>query len=155
ELIKSDPRRALAAAIPNHVRKGLRADIQEQLEAPVSGVGDLLVFCVMPRKGAQGNASVQRVVSLNGVTYQTSVYGRRAWETTKYGIPLHGVALDGFLALDENVLSELDPAKESDLTEPITDLSDLANSSAGAGPAKLARMGQKVYRFASAEHLRQ
>src|SRR5215471_15986604 len=80
ELIKSEPSRAIAVAVPNRIRKQLPADIQEQLEAPVSGVGDLLVFCVMPPKGAQENATIQRLVRLNGVTYKTSVFGRRDWE---------------------------------------------------------------------------
>jgi hypothetical protein len=41
QLITSDPAQALAAAIPATVRKRLPAEVAEQLETFVSGIGDL------------------------------------------------------------------------------------------------------------------
>ena len=149
ELIKADPERALAAAIPAGVRKQLTSEIENELEVPVSGIGDLLVMCVMPAKGSREAEAMRRLVRLNGSTYPAFVYGRRLGEMTKYGILLHGVAIDGVLALHASALAELRPTEAAEWTGPVIDLSEAARPLAGPGPARLARMGQTVYRFAS------
>jgi hypothetical protein len=151
--MESDPALALSAAIDSKLRSSLPAKIQAELEEPANGMGDLLVFCAMPATGGHGQGGIQRFVQLNGRTYRAAVYGRRLGQTTKHGIPLHGIALDGVLALDQNVLAELQPDEISAATE-IKDLSMAAGPLAGSGPPVVARLGDRLYRFASAEHLK-
>src|SRR5262249_28588982 len=104
ELMKSNPDRALKASIAGSTRKLLPAEIANELEVPVSGVGDFFVLCAIPPQGARTVEPIQRFVVLNGRTYSAFVYGRRVGEITKYSIPLHGVAVGDVLALDESVL---------------------------------------------------
>jgi sugar lactone lactonase YvrE len=154
KLIDSDPALALSSVIGGGARNALPFQIQNELETQVSGTGDLLVVCEVPAQGVR-EGGIQRFVRLNGVTYRAAVYGRRASQTTKYNIPLHGIALDGALALDENVLTAALGDESSNPAEPILDLSAAAGSLAGTGSPVFARMGGTLYRFASAEHLRQ
>ena len=153
ELIISDPAMALEASIATEVRELLPQAITNELETPVYGTGDLMVVCAMPEMGRRELPEIQRSVRLDGHTYRAYVYGRRETETTKLKIPLHGVALDGVLALHESVLSELDSVRAAQNTEPVVDVSKTAGVLPGSGAARLARLGKTVYRFASLEHL--
>jgi hypothetical protein len=152
ELIQSDPASALDSLTPSDLRKLLPEAITSELETPVYGTGDLLVACVMPAQGKEEAAEIQRFVRLDGHTYHAYVYGRRLAETTKFKIPLHGVVLDGVLALKESVLSELDTAQAAEINEPVVDVSTTGGTP-GTGPARLARLGKTIYRFASLEQL--
>ena len=154
KLIDSAPALALSSGIGRKLRNALPVQIQNELETQVSGMGDLLVLCEVPAQGVR-EGGIQRFVRLNGVTYRAAVYGRRASQATKYNIPLQGIALDGALALDENVLTAAPGDESSNPSEPILDLNAAANSLAGTSSPVLARMGGTLYRFASAEHLRQ
>jgi sugar lactone lactonase YvrE len=153
QLMQSNPAQAISATIQADLRKSLPSKIQDEVEEPVYGTGDLLVICVMPSAGAQGTGGIQRLVRLNGLTYRAVVYGRRLGQTTKYQIPVHGVALDGVLVLNEEVLAELPREEISKGIESI-DLSAAAGPLASPGSPVLARLGERVYRFASAAHLK-
>jgi hypothetical protein len=155
KLIESDPALALSASISQSVRSRLPSQIQNELETPVSGTGDFLVVCAMPAQGASDGGGIQREVRLNGKTYRAVVYGRRSGQTTKYNIPLHGIALDNILVLDENVLEAVPAEEVANSTESIVDLSSASRPVSPSGQSVLARMSGKLYRFASAEHLRQ
>jgi hypothetical protein len=136
------------------VRQHLPSRIQEQLETPVSGVGDFLVLCAESPNHEQSDESIIRLVRLNGRTYRAAVYGRRLNQTTKYSIPLHGVALDDVLALHENVLAELEPGETPDSTDSIVDVVTDAGQPAALGSRILARLGGQIYRFNSRDHLK-
>lgn len=155
EIIKADPERALAMAVPNSVRQSLPTEIANELEAHVSGVGDFSVLCAIRAKEGPSVEAIQRFVHLDGQTYRAYTYGRRSGETTKYGIPLHGVAVDGVLALDENALRELPLDEPPDVARAAVDLRTPAEKSAGTAAVILAEMGGKTYRFATREQLRQ
>jgi len=153
ELMKKDPATALSATIAANARNQLPAAITDELEVPVAGIGDLLVRCEIPPQGSTTAGKLQRQVRLNGRTYIASVYGRRVAETTKFNIPIHGVAIGDFLAVHENVLAELDPVEERTATEPVTDVIIGTDSSTSSGQPRFARLGGTIYRFASQEHL--
>lgn len=153
QLIQSDPALALAAVLPGEVRRALPREVADELESEVAGTGDFIVACAMPAQGSTQMGMIQRTVRLDGRTYRAYVYGRRLGETTRFKIALHGIALDDVMALDESVLTQLDPTQPVDAAEPVVDLSGSAGRFAGVGPARLARLGQTVYRFASPEHL--
>lgn len=105
-LIATDPREALARALPRDLRAQLPAAIRAHVEVPIDARGDFEVLdaCACPagaHAGHPASAEVFRAVTVDGVRYRASVYGRREAQATKHAIPLHGIALDGMLALDE------------------------------------------------------
>ncbi|MHB8523377.1 MAG: hypothetical protein ACYDH9_21840 [Limisphaerales bacterium] len=94
---------------------------------------------------------IQRFVHVGGQTYRAFVYGRRIAQTTKTGIPLHGIALDGVLALHTSALRQLDSDETRDTAKSIVDLKPVAKQSVGATTPTLAEMEDRIYRFASVE----
>lgn len=101
-LIRSDPEQALRRAVSESTRAHLTRAIVERLETPVCGTGDFEVLIPFPAPGER--AEVLRFVTLCGKRYHAYVYGRRTRQQTKFGVPLHGIALDGLLALHESPL---------------------------------------------------
>jgi hypothetical protein len=110
--MRNDPATALSATIAANARNQLPAAITDELEVPVAGIGDLLVRCEIP-PGVPDcrDASAMQSGSTAAVT-SLRLQARRVAETTKFNIPIHGVAIGEFLAVHENVLAELDPAEE-------------------------------------------
>lgn len=97
DLIDKNPRRALELAVPDSVRKKLPPDILALLEEPVSGRGDLLVQATTSEKGS---CQITRTATLqDGRVFDAYTYGRRGAMPTRDGIGIHGVVLDGKLAM--------------------------------------------------------
>ena len=126
-------------------------EVAAELETRVSGIGDFSVYCALRVPGGPAVEPVQRFVTLDGHTYRAHVYGRRISETTKQGVPLHGVMVDGLLALHENVLRELEPGEPPGTNQPIQDLRSAAQKTARA-PVNLGAVGHTLYAFASHAH---
>lgn len=154
-LIETDPQTALASTLPVALRQQLPVEILNELETRVAGIGDYIVLAADSIKGGPAVEPVQRFVRLDGRTYRARVYGRRLSQTTKNGIPLHGIMLDGVLALHASALHQLDPDEAPDTTKPTVDLRRGDKQSASASTPTLAEMGGKIYRFASSEQLRE
>lgn len=112
-LIASDPKRALELALPAPFRQPLPALVRRELETPVRGRGDLAVLAIdtFDTQTGQRTTRSERTATINNITYQASVYGRRAGMATKQNIPLHGIALNGVLAVHESPLRLLDPSE--------------------------------------------
>ena len=130
-LIKSDPRRALELAVPTSIRRDLPAEVAAQLEERIDRRGELAVFGALPAPDAgPGFEPVFRTASIGDRSFKAYVYGRRAGEPTRPDIALHGVALDGLLAVDENPLRLLDPdeAATTLASDPMCAVSGLAAS---------------------------
>jgi len=140
ELMESDPALALSASIGQNTWSKLPSQIQDELETYVSGNGDLLILCAMPALGSRDGGGIQRVVRLNGRTYRGIVYGRRTNQTSKYNLPLHGIALDDSLLLDENVLEAVTPEEVANSTETIIDLRSTSGLPSARGEGVIARM---------------
>ena len=98
-LIESDPKRALAVAIPETTRNQLPQAVSRHLEVWVSGRGDYRVS--VAEDSARRFCEVRREVSLGGQTYAAYVYGNRLRQVSQAGISLRGIAIDRSLALDE------------------------------------------------------
>ena len=109
-LIETDPRRALELAVPVGLRGELPAEVRAQLETRVDHRGAFEVS--ISHAGAE--ARVERVAVIAGESYRTYVFGRRENQPTKSGLPLHGIALDGVLALDETPYRALDDIEKAD-----------------------------------------
>ena len=151
KLIATNPEQAIALSVPASIRERLPAEILRELETRVSGIGDFSVMAAVPAIGGPRVEPIWRSVRLNKQTYRAYVYGRRIGQTTKYGIPLHGVALDGILALADTSLRELEPGEASKTTKQVIDVGSGAPSR--NGESVLAEMGGKIYRFASRRQL--
>lgn len=124
ELIRKAPAEALTRAVCVAVSARLPPEVGEELETRISGLGDYLVTCALPAAREEASLRFQRHAQVNGGTYEARVYGRRVEQTTKYGIPLHGIELDGVLALSENVLRRLEPGESTGPGRRILDLRD-------------------------------
>lgn len=111
DLIDKNPRRALELAVPESVRRRLPADVVALLEEKVSGRGDLSVQATSLEKGG---CQISRTATLqDGRVFDAYTYGRRGAMPTRDGIGIHGVALDGKLALADLPGYVLEPADVS------------------------------------------
>src|SRR5437899_4971878 len=101
ELIKTNPREALAQELPYRVRKDLPASFGPLLEQRVSGRGDYDVLVSDPPPGEEAAADpIQRQVTLLGTTYEAYTFGSRLRQTTAKGLALSGIVIDHLMALD-------------------------------------------------------
>lgn len=103
-LIEREPARALAATVPTEVRARLPAAVAGLLEARVAGVGELAwqAICYEDRPRPILAPTSRRIAGLGGETYTAYTYGRRAAQPTKEGVSLHGIVLDGAMAVHES-----------------------------------------------------
>ncbi len=133
-LIRQDPRRALELAVPIGIRSALPTEVVAQLEQRVDGRGELAVLGATPGPDAGADfESFFRTAAVNGDRFRAYVYGRRDGDPTRFDIPLHGIALDGQLAVDENPLRVLETAEAAPILarDPVCAVSGLAASSFG------------------------
>ncbi len=102
-LIRTDPAEALRVTVPAAVRREMPAEVQAELETRVAGRGDLaLQAAVAGPDEPVGRPALRRIVALEGRTFTAFTYGRREEQTTKEGASLHGIAIDGDLAVHES-----------------------------------------------------
>ncbi len=122
DLIQSDPRLALKLALPVAVRRQMPPGIAELLEERIDGRGDLNVIAALPREGTEASVPpTWRTAQLGDRTFMAYTFGRRVDEPTRRDIPLHGLALDNQMAVDENPVRILE-AEERETrpgTEPV------------------------------------
>jgi M6 family metalloprotease-like protein len=159
-LVEKDPEQALALTVPASVRARLPASITSEMEERISTTADfsVLVFDYGPaelvrRKQAGLPTDIyQRFVSIEGAEVRAYSYGRRTSETTKMGIPIHGVRLDGAIALHPAAIRVLEPDEGIDPARPVIDFDATVASGAGSGGVR-AEIGGRVFRFANVEQL--
>lgn len=108
--IERDPEFALAQAVGPDARRELPAAVLAELERWVEGRGGLEV---QVKCGPEVRPADQltRNVRVGGENFRTFVYGRRLGQTTKYDLPIHGVAVDGKLALHSSPVRQLEPGE--------------------------------------------
>ncbi|WP_395753935.1 Calx-beta domain-containing protein [Prosthecobacter sp.] len=105
QLIKDDPRLALARAVPMVTRQQMPFEVLDLLEKRVNGIGVLRVLQGTPLEGEplpSGSLTFREVELQNGPTYRAYVYGRReSIVTWTAGASLNGVAVDADFAVNE------------------------------------------------------
>jgi uncharacterized delta-60 repeat protein len=111
QLIQTDPKAALAAAVPVSTRKLLPPAILQHMEQPFSARADLVLRAVTPRPGMKPKAPYVRKVVLGDRSLTAHVYGQRAEEDSLYQVPVAGIALGDHAAIAE------DPVAVSSLAE--------------------------------------
>lgn len=111
-LIRTRPERALELGIPVAVRRDLPETVTTLLEERIDGRGDLAVLATAPLPGQEATAEpLWRTVIIGERTFRAHVYGRRLDEPARFNVALHGVALDGQMAVDENPARVLEAAE--------------------------------------------
>ncbi len=98
-MIEKDPGRALDRAVPVAVRRVLPAVVVAQMETRIDGRGSLEVLAA--DAAGPGESAVSHRAVIGKERYRAFVYGRRMDQPTRRGIPLHGIALDGRMAVSE------------------------------------------------------
>ncbi len=119
DLIRTDPTNALDHAVTYRLRKGLPSQVVALLEELVSGKGryDVMAVDHVTDQGLRGETR-RSFTTLDGRTLSVSTYGRRSHTPTKNSLSGHGIALDGFMAMHESPVRELDSAERADLDLP-------------------------------------
>lgn len=116
ELIKTNPKKALESKIPHSLRKSLSSEIQAELESQVSGYGTLSATVATSADGKTAPV-VKHFATINGKTFEASVYGRRSRQVSSKLIPLHGIAIGRNLAIHEDAVRPIEPG-ELNLPDP-------------------------------------
>jgi hypothetical protein len=116
------------------------------------------------------STTLRRYVILDEKTYNAYVYGWRLGLTTKYNVPLQGVAIDNLLAVDSNPARMLEEGETlptgSKIGNPdrkcplCAGVAHIENRQASALPTKdsaglMVQIGNTYYFFDSREHLHQ
>jgi hypothetical protein len=102
ELIQTDPKKAIALSAPFEWRQKLPPQITRFFEEQLDGRGDFNV--AVATDFTRGSTSTFRSVQLGEKNYHAFVYGRRLTQPCKSGIPLHGISLDGNMAVSSEPL---------------------------------------------------
>lgn len=110
EMIEKNPRRALELAVPDSVRQQLPEEIVALLEERVDTQGDLLVQSTT-LDNDRGCMTTRAATLQDGRVFDTYTYGRRGAMPTRDNIAIHGVELDGKLALSEFPGRALEPSE--------------------------------------------
>jgi autotransporter-associated beta strand protein len=110
ELIRSNPRRALEVAVPHSLRRGLPDGIRALLEERIDARADLLVQSATLDHD-RGCITTRTATLRDGRVFETHTYGRRGAMPTRDKISIHGVALDGTLAMADTPGRVLEPSE--------------------------------------------
>jgi hypothetical protein len=113
KLIQTDPRAALAQAVPDDVRKQLPAEIQALLEERVSGRG--FFGALVADYPEQNRREIKHEFTLNGRRFDAFVYGRRFGQLTRANETLWGIAIGSSLAVHEEPVRVLTAAESAGL----------------------------------------
>ena len=139
QLIQSDPRRALADAVPVVARQQLPQSVVNFIEERVAGRAVLRVYQSTPAAGEAAVGTSRVAEFQNGGTYSAFVFGRRAEKVTwTPDASLNGVALDRQLAVSDDPLRVLEvgeipnPGKPAVTVCPVSGLKTAAPSAAAA-----------------------
>jgi uncharacterized delta-60 repeat protein len=125
KLIRSDPRAALAEAVPMVVRQQLPAEIVALLEDRVAGRGELAFNGVTPPPGEPVREAAFRSAMVGDQEYRAHVFGRRELPGTVGKTSMNGIALDGHFAVAESPLRVLE-AGEMAAGRPLNEICDVS-----------------------------
>ena len=154
ELIAINPQQALTLAAPFRWRTSLPASVTRFLETQVDGRGDYEV--AMADAHGAGASVVYRWAVIGGQRYEAFVYGRRTTQLSRRQSPLHGIALDGKLALLAEPIRVLDADEAVPRTSgrPHDETCRVCGKSLRSEPRKMAGdIGGETAVFCGEEHL--
>lgn len=110
-LIKQDPREAIANTLPVLVRLKLPQAVQDLLEERISDRGN--VYRVMGISGPGENKVVPTVEQAHaaGRVFQAHRYGDRALTPDLRDVSIHGISLDGHIAVLDSPVRKMEPGE--------------------------------------------
>ncbi len=110
QLIRRDPETALQLSLTPGQRQGLPVQVLALLEARIHAVGDLTeaISEGVPLGTKTPSPRSSWTASIDQTTFEAYVYGVRSGHHTKYDTPLHGIAIDAQMAVDESPLYQYD-----------------------------------------------
>lgn len=155
QLIQTDPAQALALAVPYAWRQEMPADITRFFEQQVDGRGAYNVLA--GTDFSSGSTTTYRYVQVNGQSYEAFVYGWRQSEVSQASIPVHGIAIEGKLAVSTEPLRQLTVAEASTLDSRVVQPEDVICSVSGKpatsrGSPVYAESGGGVLCFCGEDH---
>jgi len=143
-LIATQPHLALQRAVPRLAK--LPEPVARYLEQHAEGLAE---YTVTVACGGPGHRSckVERTLELNGQRLTPRWQGRRAHLGSKSGLPVHGIVLDGQMAIADEPARELAAAEKTALGLPAaqTVLSLAGARRAFDSPAAAAAWQQKLF----------
>ncbi|MGC4027397.1 MAG: hypothetical protein QM696_00795 [Steroidobacteraceae bacterium] len=155
-LIETEPERALAFAVPYRWRTQLPFEVTRHFESQVDGRGDLAIAL---GENSSGRPTVYAQATIGRTNYRAYVYGRRVAQPCLTNVPLHGILLDGKLALSHDPMRVL----SADESHALHDFSNAtanhacrvcAKESAAVASAIVADLGGESAVFCGQDHYR-
>jgi hypothetical protein len=145
-LIQTDPREALARAVPMVVRQNLPPAIVAQLEERVADRGEIRLYGSSPEAKDNGQpAFVRYVETQSGLTYEAHVYGRREQVMRQLqDVSINGVAMDGQLAVSESPLRRLEVGEVPDPNRPTVEICPISGKTTALTEAPAAPISAQV-----------
>lgn len=151
-LIPAAPERALEHAVPAFKAKQLPEAVRGQMERWIDAKGDFSVVAALVDPDS-GEAPIRRFVDVDGQRYQAHVYGRRLTQTTRSGIPIHGVVLDKQMALSASPLRVLAMGEVPDPKLPVANEDTRCPISKIASREVAVDAGGVIYYLCSGGHI--
>lgn len=160
QLIRENPRQALAEGLRFHEWTALPEEIKPEVEQPFSATADYSYLPICREPGTPrlpGEPDAITLISLqDGKTRSSFSYGMRANLTSKNSLPAQGIALGDLAAMREETFQIVEPAEEAAIQSlfPLGQL-DATRSFASGEKVQdepvLAVAGGRVYSFANEE----
>ncbi|MEI6232080.1 MAG: MBG domain-containing protein [Planctomycetota bacterium] len=124
ELIRANPSDAIVRALPDTVAAELPEPVRKRTEKWVSGKGQLELLGALPAPDRPMNSgtrfeSIQRIVTVNGASYNAYTSGQRLDLSRPTPIRVQGLVLDGIMALHNSPIRLLSPGEEIRLGLPL------------------------------------
>jgi hypothetical protein len=119
-LVRQDPAQAVALALDRQRRKNAPAAVQAELEEDLSASGRLDVI-VSRSADTTEPPIITRRATIAGKSYEVSTWGPGLRATSAARRSLHGVAVDGVLALAPGRLRVLKPGEAELVGKPLDD----------------------------------
>mgnify|MGYP001599897748 CR=1 FL=1 len=162
KLMKEAPEESLELAISWADYQSLPKQVRDFVETPFSERGDFSVFPNCGGLGAEEQVQVgdSHGVSVGGVHYESTAFGRRENITTKENTPIQGIHLDG-LAVVRTTPLQLLSAEDSAALKGVFPIAnkdvslDFLSGEPITSTAVIALGGGKLFYFASEAELNQ
>ena len=149
---KTDPARAFAESLSWSEWRALPDEVRALVDEPFSAIVD---FAVLPNC-PPADASLPRIhphqVLLNGEWHEAYVFGKKATITSKDGMPVRGIRLDGKVVLGEEAVERLSDEDR----QAVADLFVAGGAARVAGsrlqingPSRTILLGGTIYDFRS------
>lgn len=149
-LIRTDPAKALQYALPGRLRSRLPASVAQNLEERIGG---RVFFGLLNADDFDsGTSEFHREVRIGSRTFEAFVYGRRTVQRTQADVFLHGIAIDGLMAVHEDGIRRLDPGERSYRPGDVDNCVVCGASVFSEGPGGRADLGDRVAGFCSETH---